>query len=90
MLTMVTCRFPLPNAANDLSSRMSRKAKDSGDQEFGSFDHVKVIHADCSLSGLSSISTAAFDEDQSGAMGQGFSVCIFEELAVCTLTYLMC
>lgn len=81
------CRFPLPNAANDLSSRMSRKAKDSGDQEFGSFDHVKVIHADY---GLSSISTAAFDEDQSGAMGQGFSVCISEELAVCTLTYLMC
>ena len=81
------CRFPLPNAANDLSSRMSRKAKDSGDQEFGSFDHVKVIHADY---GLSSISTAAFDEDQSGAMGQGFSVCISEELSVCTLTYLMC
>lgn len=55
------------------------KAKDSGDQEFGSFDHVKVIHADY---GLSSISTAAFDEDQSGvASRSSFTSICSEEIS---------
>ena len=84
----VPCTLPPAQCcANDLIVRMSRKAEDSGDQEVDSFDHVKVIHSDY---GMSSISTSAFDEDHTGALGQGFRVCISEEFVVCRLTCVMC
>eukprot|EP00435_Cladocopium_sp_Y103_P015221 s1248_g3.t1 len=74
----VSHSLDLPHAANDLSARMSRKSRDSGDQEFDSFDHVKAIHSDY---GLSSISTAAFDEDHIGVASRSSFTSICSEEA---------